>query len=140
MQPSTAADFLDTAGLDPERLRAVLPAVDPARVPVRPAPAWFRALWVRGIQAIALPWAIYMVPDTYVRCRDHGDRSTGALIVHELTHIEQWRRGGTRHTFQYIGDYLGGRRRGLGHWDAYRAIRSEAEARDVAGRFVAEHI
>jgi hypothetical protein len=140
MNSPTAADFLQNAGLDPGALRVMLPSVDPASVPIRSAPAWFRALWVKGIHAVAMPWAIYLEPDTFCRCRDHGDRATGTLVTHELTHIEQWRRGGVRHTIQYIGDYLRGRRRGLGHWDAYRDIRSEAEAREVAGRFVGEHI
>lgn len=135
--PSTTADkFMTAAGLDPADLSVVLPTVDPAAVAVRIAPAWFRAMWVRGISAVAMPWAIYLEPATYARCRDAADASTGALIVHELTHLEQWRRGGLRHLVQYVGDYLGGRRRGLAHWEAYRQVRFEAEARDTAATFV----
>ena len=34
----------------------------------------------------------------------------------------------------YLGDYVRGRRAGLGHWAAYRAIAFEAEARLRSGR------
>jgi hypothetical protein len=60
----------------------------------------------------------------------------GLLMVHELTHLEQYRRlGAGRHTARYVGDYLRGRVRGRRHWDAYRDIRLEREARDVAAGF-----
>ena len=59
----------------------------------------------------------------------------GRLIVHELMHIEQWRRlGAFRHVTQYAGDYLRNRFQGFGHWESYRAIRLEEEARAVAAR------
>lgn len=55
--------------------------------------------------------------------------------MHELMHIEQWRRlGAFRHVTQYLGDYLRHRYGGFGHWKAYRAIRLEEEARDIAAR------
>ena len=38
---------------------------------------------------------------------------------------------------QYVGDYLKGRFRGLSHWDAYRAVRLEQEAR-AAARLIAD--
>jgi predicted SprT family Zn-dependent metalloprotease len=55
------------------------------------------------------------------------------LIVHELMHVEQWRRlGGVRHSSQYMWDYVRNRLGGAKHWDSYRAIRLELEARAVA--------
>ena len=48
-------------------------------------------------------------------------------------HVEQVRRAGpVRHTIRYVRDYLSGRRRGLGHWEAYKAVRFEEEARAAA--------
>ncbi len=57
--------------------------------------------------------------------------------MHELAHIEQWRRlrliGWAR---SYLGDYLRGRRGGLDHSASYRQIGLEIEARDIAARVV----
>lgn len=122
-----AGDGLLAGGLDPERVRAVLPRVDPQRVWVRPASRWFRLFWAPGITAVAMPWGIYVHPD---RLRGPG---LGPLMVHELTHIEQWRRlGPWRWARAYLGDYLRHRRSGLRHHEAYLAIGLEVEARDTA--------
>ncbi len=57
------------------------------------------------------------------------------LIAHELVHVRQWRQlGAARFLVRYLGAYVGGRRRGLGHQAAYEAIPLEAEARAPAGR------
>lgn len=65
--------------------------------------------------------------------RDHaGD---GALLAHELVHVRQWRElGAGRFLWRYLGAYFWGRRAGLGHAAAYRAIPLEVEARELAGR------
>ena len=126
-----AADYISAAGIDMDRLAAALPRVDPARVPVRPAPRWFRAIWARGISAVAMPWAVYVHPGHLNR--PPGD--LGPLIVHELTHIDQWRRlGPVGWARAYLGDYFRGRRRGVGHVEAYRGIGLEVEARETARR------
>jgi hypothetical protein len=129
-----ADDLLRAAGLDPESLRDVMPRVDPATVRVRVASPLFRLFWAKGIVAVSLPFGVFVTPavmDTF-RSGADPDRS-GRLMVHELMHIEQFRRlGAFRHVTQYVGDYLRGRRRRLGHWEAYRAIRLEVEAREVA--------
>ena len=78
---------------------------------------------------MALPWGIYVHPDRLRAPRGE----LGPLIVHELTHIEQWRRLGALGWFRsYVGGYIRNRRAGLAHHDAYRAIALEVEARDVA--------
>lgn len=88
-----------------------------------------RALWPRGISAMALPWGIYLAPGVLERSL----ADLGPLIVHELTHIAQWRRlGPVGWARSYLGDYLRSRRAGLQHHEAYRAIGLEAEARDTA--------
>lgn len=88
-------------------------------------------LWAPQITAVAMPWGIYVHPDRMSAPLE----ALGPLMVHELTHIQQWRRlGPLRWARVYFGDYLRGRRRGLSHHDAYRGISLEVEARDVAGR------
>jgi hypothetical protein len=58
-----------------------------------------------------------------------------ALLHHELVHVRQWREQGVAGFLaRYLAAYLRGRLRGLGHWDAYRAIPAEREAREAAGR------
>ena len=64
-----------------------------------------------------------------------GHAGDGPLLEHELVHVGQWRALGVVGFLRaYLADYLRGRRAGLGHWDAYRAIALETEARDFAGR------
>lgn len=130
----SAADGLAATGVDREWLSRVLTRVDPSQVPVREAPRWFRTLWARGIVAVAMPWAVYVTPAMMDRYEAGAEaRSLGRLLVHELAHIEQFRRlGAVRHITQYAFDYLRGRLRGKGHWGAYTSVRLEIEARAVA--------
>lgn len=137
-----AGDLLRASGVDPESLRTLIPRVDPAEVRVRVASKWFRRFWAKGIAAVALPTGIFVQPEVMERLRagTEPDRS-GRLIVHELMHIEQWRRlGALRHVTQYVGDYVRNRFRGQRHWDAYRAIRLEVEARETAASIDGGHI
>jgi hypothetical protein len=125
----SAAEAVRAAGIDEERLAVTLPRVSPSRVPVWRAAAWFRRVWPQGIVAMALPWGVYLSPEALER----DPAGLGTLIVHELTHIEQWRRlGPLGWARSYLGDYVSGRRRGLGHHGAYRAVRLEVEARETA--------
>jgi len=127
----SAAEALDASGVDRIRLAAVLPDVDPSRVPVWSAPRWLRIAWAADISAVALPWGIYVHPDRLLVPL----AELGPLMVHELTHIEQWRLLGPRRWARaYLGGYLRGRRGGLAHHAAYRAISLEVEARDVSRR------
>lgn len=129
-----AADVIRAAGIDPGSLVELMPRVDPARVRVRVASPLFRRFWAKGIVAVALPNGVFVQPAIMERFRAGTEpERLGRLIAHELMHIEQWRRlGAFRHTTQYIGDYLRNRLRGSGHWDSYRAVRLEEEARAAA--------
>ena len=129
-----ASDGLAKSGVDLFWLAEMLPRVDPNRIEIREAPRWFRALWAKGIVAVAMPWAIYFTPAMMDRYTEGFELPQLAqLLVHELTHIEQLRRMGVlRHVAQYLSDYMRGRLRRVGHWDAYRAVRLEVEARAVA--------
>lgn len=126
-----ALEALTRADLDLERLTVALPNVDPATIPVNSASRLFRMFWAKGISAVAMPWGIYLHPDRL----EQSAADVGRLMVHELTHIDQWRRlGAMGWGRSYLGDYLRGRRSGLTHQEAYRAIGLEREARDVATR------
>ena len=129
-----ASDGLAKSGVDPVWLAEMLPRVDPTSLEIREARRWFRAMWARGIVAVAMPWAIYFTPQMVDRYENGSELPQLAqLLVHELTHIEQLRRLGVlRHVGQYTADYVRGRLQRVGHWDAYRAIRLEVEARAVA--------
>lgn len=130
----TAAEGLAATGVDREWLARVLPRVDPVQIPVRVAPRWFRALWAQGIVAVAMPWAVYLSPAMMDRYEAAAEpRRLGRLLVHELAHIEQFRRlGPIRHVGQYVFDYVRGRLQRKGHWAAYTSVRLEIEARGVA--------
>lgn len=131
-----ASDILLASGIDPASLAALMPRVDPATVKVKVASKLFRRFWAKGIVAVALPTGIYVDPAVMERFRTGAEpERSGKLIVHELMHMEQWRRlGAFRHVIQYTGDYLRHRFRGFGHWESYRAIRLEEEARDAASQ------
>jgi hypothetical protein len=141
MPGTTAAAVLNRAGVDPAHLGPVMPRVDPAGVPVRVAPWWLRTMWLGGISAMTLPWAVYVDPEVWERFEGGSEPGRDArLMVHELMHVEQVRRhGAIRHTLRYGGSYVRGRVRGLGHWDAYRAVSFEQEAR-AASRLVMEYM
>ncbi len=141
MPGTTAADVLLRAGVAPARLSAIMPRVAPGRVPVRIAPGWMRLLWARSIKAMTLPWAIYVDPAVWERFASGREPERDAkLMIHELMHVEQVRRmGPAHHSARYLTDYLRGRACGLGHWEAYRAIPAEREAR-AASRLVMEQV
>ena len=127
----SAAEALAASGIDRGLVAEELPRVDPSRVPVWAAARLFRAVWARGITAVAMPWGIYLHPDRIAEPLD----SLGPLIVHELTHIDQWRRlGPIGWARAYLGDYVRSRRAGSAHQEAYRTIGLEVEAREVARR------
>lgn len=129
----TAADLLVRAGVSLPAIESALPHVDPGTVDVRPASRAFRATWAKGIVAVAMPWAVYVHPAVLAR----PPAEIARLIVHELVHIDQWRRlGWAGHLRSYVGDYLRGRRAGHGHWRSYRDIGLEEEARRIAGELV----
>lgn len=87
-------------------------------------------VWRGDIAAMTLPMGIFVRPDCLA-----GDRTRLANIIqHELVHVRQWQELGVlRFLCRYLADYLGGRRAGLGHSEAYRQISLEQEARWIAG-------
>lgn len=130
----TASDGLAVTGIDQAWLARVMTRIDPHRITVKEAPAWFMRLWADGIVAVAMPWAIYFTPGMMDRY-ESGDepQRLGRLLVHELAHVEQVKRLGVmRHVAQYLADYLRGRFARRSHWDSYRSVRLEVEARSVA--------
>jgi hypothetical protein len=135
----SAGAALDTSGVDVAAVRRELPLVEPYAFPIRPASRFMRRFWAKGISAVALPWAIYVTGAVFDRMATGSEPDrTGLLVVHELTHIQQYRRlGPIRHLTQYFRDYLKGRLAKQGHWEAYRSVRLEIEAREVARRFSA---
>lgn len=129
-----ASDIVVRGGVDLDTLALVLPRVDPRTTRIWTAPWWFRLLWGRRIAAVAMFWGIYVRPDVAQRFAEGREpRRNALLIVHELTHIEQWRRlGPVRHSVQYLTDYARSLLSGHSPHDAYRAIRLELEARQTA--------
>ena len=117
-------------GADPTELGHRLGIADIDRVQIRHAPRWMVRSWRGNVAAMTLPWAIYVRKDVL-----GGDplRLAG-LISHELVHVRQWQALGTlRFVRRYLTEYLRGRRKGLGHNEAYLAISLEKEAREVSG-------
>lgn len=129
-----AGDVLASVDLDEGLVRSILPRVRPQDIAIRVGPVWFRPFWGRRIAAIALPWGIYVRPAVMDRLRSGSEPIRNArLIFHELVHVEQWRRlGGMRLIARYSADYLRGLVRTRSHWEAYRGVRTEVEARAAA--------
>jgi hypothetical protein len=117
-------------GADPAEVGNRVGLGDIDRVAIRTAPKWMVRTWRGDVAAMTLPWAIYVRNDVLV-----GDSTRMArLISHELVHVRQWQQLGTlRFLRRYLGDYLKGRRTGLGHNKAYLAISLEREAREISG-------
>ncbi|MGZ8762602.1 MAG: eCIS core domain-containing protein [Acidimicrobiia bacterium] len=96
-----------------------VPALDRARV---------RVVVVRRLT----PGTAGVTLGRWVLLRRDQAQSRG-LLAHEMVHVRQWReRGVIRFLAAYLGEYVRGRRHGLGHRDAYRAISFEAEARALS--------
>lgn len=125
------------AAVDVDHVRAVLPTVEPHFVWLTPASEFARWFWAKGIVAVTMPWAVYVTPSVF----DHieaGDEPSryGRLVVHELVHLHQYRTvGAVRHVWRYSAEYVRGRLSRLGHWEAYRGISAEVEARTIAAEF-----
>ncbi|HEY7133900.1 MAG TPA: DUF4157 domain-containing protein [Acidimicrobiia bacterium] len=98
----------------------VVPEVDRARARVLVVP-WLTP----GVAAMTLGRVVL------VRRGHERDR---ALLAHELVHVRQWRElGVVAFLWRYLRAYAVGRVRGARHWDAYRSIPLEVEARVLAG-------
>ncbi len=128
-----AAELLAAAGIDRRLLAEALPRVDPGQVPVWVAGPCFTAFWVRSVAAVSMPWGIYLRPAVAAG----SQAALAPLVVHELAHIDQWRRlGARRWVVSYLGDYLRGRLSGRPHQQAYRGIGLEVDARAAARQVI----
>lgn len=127
-----AARILATAGVDIESLRAELGPVDPESVNVWPAARFVRTLWRSGVRGVTLFRLVLADPEVFGSDEDRLAR----FVVHELVHVRQFAEMGYfRFMARYLTQYLRGRFRGLDHRDAYLAIGSEVEAREIAERY-----
>ncbi|MFN8037236.1 MAG: DUF4157 domain-containing protein [Acidimicrobiia bacterium] len=82
---------------------------------------------------ILTPGVVAMTLGRWMLVR-RGHEHDRTLFAHELVHVRQWRElGAVRFLAGYLGSYLRSRARGLRHWEAYRAIPFEVEARTLAG-------
>ncbi len=118
---TTAADILRASGV---LVPADLLEVDPAAVRVQRAPWWLRVVLRPAFAAIAGPATIF------VRQWPAPGEAAARLVLHELVHVEQWRRhGSVEFLLRYLGDYLKNLSRGIGRRDAYLAIDLERDAR-----------
>lgn len=129
-----AADALEAGGVDLERLRLVLPRVDPHKVVVRESKFLLRMVYGPRIAAAAMVWGIHVKPAVMDRHVAGLEQTrTAHLMVHELTHVEQVRRHGLiGQSSRYIADYVRARLRGRSNWEAYRGVGFEVEARRTA--------
>ena len=129
-----ARTLLESTGVSSRVVRGLLPDVEVEATHVHAIPRWMRWALFPGVVAIALPGRIFVLADSLER----RDPRLGALIVHELAHVAQWRRhGALRFLALYLGAYLRARRRGLPHREAYRSIPLEREAVAVASAALA---
>lgn len=81
-------------------------------------------------------FAITIGQTAYYSCS--AEQVTPTWRAHEDEHKAQFRRLGLLGFFQkYVREYLQQRFRGLSHWDAYKAISLEVEAREAAARITA---
>lgn len=129
----TAGDIITEAGLDLRMVRAMLPDTDPFTVPVVAAPAWLERVWRPWVRGSAGPLRIFVRPELL------GDpASIGRLVVHELVHIDQWRRyGRIGFLARYVGGYLQGLLQHGSFSAAYRNLSLEEEARTIADEVMA---
>jgi hypothetical protein len=103
-----------------------------ARYPLVPAEDRERARLVTV--PVLTPGVAGMTLGRWILLR-RGHEHDPDLVGHELVHVRQWRElGPLRFLWRYLAAYLRGRRRGLGHAEAYAAIPFEQEARALTGR------
>jgi len=127
-----AAAALAASGIDITELAPLIHPVRPEQVTLHAAPYLMRSVWAKGITAMTLGNSVYVDPAVLAG----PSRKLGLLVIHELVHVRQWRKGGVAPFLgSYLKDYFKGRSRRLGHREAYRDIALEVEAREIASRF-----
>ncbi|MDK1010045.1 MAG: hypothetical protein QGM46_06095 [Actinomycetota bacterium] len=120
-----AAIAMKRAGIDADDF-------DVAGVTLRPMPSWMRVVLGPTVSTITLRRSIFVREDLLLSVVEGG---RAGLLVHEFTHVDQWRREGVvSFVGQYAAEYVRNRLIGLDHPTAYRAISFEAAAFEAQGR------
>ncbi len=106
--------------------------LDLSEVSVRMMPHWMQIALGTSVAAITLGNSVFVAQDTYESVVSGKNQ---ALLIHELVHVDQWRREGSA-TFlsRYATEYVRNRMIGLDHRTAYRSIGFEIAAYDVSER------
>lgn len=114
--------------------------------------AWFPGLDLDPVDVGFVPWALEkLFPNVagvavgrriWVQHSQLEDTDgLLVLLVHELVHVQQWRRlGPIGFLVRYLCDYTKARVHGLGHDAAYRSIPAEMEAYLMGERLVRESL
>ncbi|GBE24468.1 hypothetical protein BMS3Bbin02_00740 [bacterium BMS3Bbin02] len=137
--PFLASEAIERVGISLDAVRSALPSVEPESVLIRQAGLVMRRTWAPGILAVTTPWGVFAHPRVmwWFHSGTNGPE-LAELVVHELVHIEQLSSVGlVRHAAAYLGDYIGARRAGKSHREAYLGLAAEVEARTVARRISA---
>jgi hypothetical protein len=106
--------------------------LDLSEVSVRMMPHWMQIALGTSVAAITLGNSIFVAQDTY---ESVVSGKNPALLLHELVHVDQWRReGSVAFLSRYATEYVRNRMIGLDHRTAYRSIGFEIAAYDVSER------
>jgi len=96
-------------------------------------PMLLRLVVGRKVQAVTLNSVIFVQPAIFDRVASGEEPE---LLLHELTHVTQWRdHGPVDFTMRYVTEYARLRLLGADHDAAYRGIGFEHVAYDVASRW-----
>jgi Domain of unknown function (DUF4157) len=119
----SATDATKKSGVDAGDL-------DLSAVSLRRMPRPMQLALGNSVAAITLGNSIFVAEDRYESVVSGNNRS---LLVHELVHVDQWRReGAVAFLSRYTSEYVRYRMIGLDHRTAYRAIGFEAAAYDIS--------
>lgn len=131
MIPASVA--LERAGIDPASLG--FDGTDLGTVGFEVMPGWLRAMVGSRVDGLTIGERVFLTHDAFAAVV-RGERP--GIVVHELTHVRQWREGAWMFMRRYVREYLRLRLLGLPHHGAYLGIPLEIEARDAARAFTAD--
>lgn len=106
--------------------------LDLSEVSVRMMPHWMQIALGTSVGAITVGNNIFVAQDRY---ESVVSGKNPALLLHELVHVDQWRReGGVAFMSRYATEYVRYRMIGLDHRTAYCSIGFEVAAYDATER------
>ncbi len=106
--------------------------LDLSEVSLRMMPHWMQIALGSSIAAITFGNNVFVAQDSY---ESVVSGKNPALLLHELVHVDQWRReGSVAFVSRYATEYVRNRMIGLDHRTAYRSIGFEVAAYDVSER------